>query len=147
MMQNGYFENMVKTASPLQMVIMLYDRAIANLRTARELMLAGEQSPEALREKLEALGKAADIIAWLDGTLNFEKGGQIAQNLHQIYDTLLHELVKVSAKDDPEVVGKMIGILENLREAWRDAEKDLRKQKAKAPEETNARAGKVAASF
>jgi len=126
MTTNPYLENMVKTASPVRLVVLLYDRAISSLKTALEFMEKKEEAPEELQKKLEALSKAADIIATLDGTLNFEKGGEIAQKLHEIYDSLLNELVILSAKDNPEIVRKMIKILEELREAWQDVEKEVK---------------------
>ena len=133
MMNNPYLENMVKTAHPATLVVLLYDRAISSLKTALELMEKGRNIPEELQTKLEALSKAADIIAVLDGTLNFEKGGEIAQNLHRIYDSLLQELIGLSAKDNPETVRKIIKILEDLRSAWQEVEKEVQSHQPTPP--------------
>jgi len=136
MMTNPYLENMVKTASPVKLVILLYDRAISSLKTALELMEKRENTPEGLKKKLEALSKAADILATLDGTLNFEKGGEIAQKLHEIYDIFLDDLIVLSTKDHPETLRKMITILEDLRKAWEEVEKEVKvngKNRREAP--------------
>ncbi len=127
-MTNKYLENMVNTANPVRLVILLYEKAIACLRTAVEIMEKPEETPEDLRRKLEALSRASDILTVLDGTLNFEKGGEIARNLHEIYHGLLNDLLKVSFKDDPETVKRMIRVLEDLRAAWVEVEKDLKKK-------------------
>ncbi|WP_297055493.1 flagellar export chaperone FliS [Thermosulfurimonas sp.] len=128
MQPHRYLENLVNTANPVRLVILLYDKAINSLKSAVEIMEKTEPSPEEIERKYKALGRAGDILAVLDGTLNFEKGGEIARQLHEIYEGLLNDLLRVVVQDDPQTVKRIIKVLENLRAAWVEAEISLKKK-------------------
>ncbi|SHK21030.1 flagellar export chaperone FliS [Thermocrinis minervae] len=121
---NAYLENMVMTSNPVRLVILLYEKAIACLESALDISRKREQSPEELKEKLENLGRAQEIITVLDSTLDLEKGGEIAKNLREIYQALSNDLVRLSLQDDPETLEKMIKVLWELKSAWEDVEKE-----------------------
>jgi len=123
-----YLENLVNTANPVRLVILLYDKAITSLKLAAEIMEKVDPTPEEVDRKYRALGRAGEILAVLDGTLNFEKGGEIAARLHEIYESLTDELLRVTAKDDPATVRRMVKVLEDLRAAWAEAETNLKKE-------------------
>ena len=122
-MKNPYMENMVSTSNPVRLVILLYERAISALEFAAEVMEKENPTLEENKLKLEELLRATDILIALDATLDMEKGGDIAKNLHEIYQALMNDLVLLSAKDDPVLVKRMVKILSDLREAWEEIEK------------------------
>jgi flagellar protein FliS len=117
---NNYLENQVLNASPVELIIMLYNKAIFSLKSACNLMEAGANDPESVKKKAQAFGKAVEIISYLQACLNHEKGKEIAKNLKEIYQVLLDELVRAQAVNDVEVVKKSIEILEDLKKAWED---------------------------
>ncbi len=130
---NSYLENMVNTSNPVRLVIMLYERAILALETALEIMNKENPSMDEIKTKYEELLKANDILIALGSTLDMEKGGEIAKNLHEIYSALSNDLVRLSMKDDPETIKKMIKILKELKEGWEEVENlEYRKPKAVA---------------
>ena len=122
-MKNPYMENMVSTSNPVRLVILLYERAISALEFAAEVMEKENPTLEENKLKLEELLRATDILIALDATLDMEKGGEIAKNLHEIYQALMNDLVLLSAKDDPVLVKRMVKILSELKEAWEEIEK------------------------
>ncbi len=122
-MMNTYLENMVATANPVRLIILLYERAILALETALDIMQKEEQAPEDLKVKLEELLRATDILTVLDSTLDMERGGEIAKNLHEIYQALMNDLVRISYKDEPQTLEKMIKVLRELKSAWEDLER------------------------
>ncbi len=131
---NSYLENMVYTANPIRLVIMLYERAILALETALDIMKKGNASLEDTKTKLEELLRANDILVVLDSTLDMEKGGEVAKNLHEIYTALSNDIVKLSLEDDPETLRKMIKVLTDLKESWEEVERvEQGKLKAAAP--------------
>ncbi|MRI83783.1 MAG: flagellar export chaperone FliS [Nitratiruptor sp.] len=108
-----YMRNSVQTASPLQQVILLYDRAILALKEAGSNIEQG-----AIRAKIANITKAQDIIRALDSALDFEQGGQIARDLHALYQFIDHSLLLVHARNDRELLEDLLFILETLKAGW-----------------------------
>ncbi|MFN3505640.1 MAG: flagellar export chaperone FliS, partial [Caldimicrobium sp.] len=77
-----------------------------------------ENSPEAIKNKANALAKATDILIYLQAILDFEKGGDVAKNLNEIYEILINELISCSFKLDLKKIEDAIEILENLKKTW-----------------------------
>ncbi len=126
---NNYFENQVLNASPLDLVIMLYNKAIYNLKQALSLFEKKELSEEEVQKKVEFIDKTIDILIYLRATLNFEKGKEIAKNLDEIYDVLIKELMDAQIHNNKETIEKIVPILEDLKSAWEDAKKNLSSKK------------------
>ncbi len=110
---DAYVKNSVETSSPLEQIILLYDRAIVALKAAKE-----DIETSNIQSKIENITKAQDIIRALNSALDFERGGEIAQNLHMLYDFIDRSLFTVHAKNDINLLEDLIDILENLKEGW-----------------------------
>ncbi|HLS53956.1 MAG TPA: flagellar export chaperone FliS, partial [Tissierellaceae bacterium] len=54
----------------------------------------------------------------LMNTLNFEAGGEIAQNLYNLYDYMYTGLVRANIDKDMEKTKEIRKYLEELRDAW-----------------------------
>ncbi|MCX8075733.1 MAG: flagellar protein FliS, partial [Aquificaceae bacterium] len=81
---------------------------------------------EALKKKYEGMSKASEILIVLDTTLNMEQGGDIAKNLHEIYQALLSDLNRIIVEgDEPQTLRKMVKILSDLKEAWEEVERKV----------------------
>jgi len=116
MVRNGiaaYQQADVSTADPLKLVIMCYDGAISNLRVARDSIAARE-----LERKSDAFDRASDFIGELNRALDFERGGEIAQNLHALYNYMLRRIMEANIRLETETVDEIVGLLEELRSAW-----------------------------
>lgn len=125
-MINAYLENMVLTANPVRQVILLYEKAIACLNEAVEIMERNSQDFEEIKRKYEAVGRAVEILSVLDATLNMEQGGEIAKGLHEIYRALIDDLVRITVKgDEPHTVRRIAGILMELKDSWEEVEKKI----------------------
>lgn len=108
-----YKENQVNTASQKDLVILLYEGCIKNLRLAELAM--EEKRLDLVNEKLI---KAQNIIQELMNTLNHEVGGQIALNLEALYDHFLTELLQANLKKDPEKIEYVRINMNQLLAAW-----------------------------
>jgi len=110
-----YLNQQVMTASPARLVSMLYDKAISSLKEAIAAIEAGE-----IEARWKANAKALEIISHMWSTLDIEKGGEIAQNLSDLFSFMLQRLPEVDFKNDPEPAREVIVLLEPLRDAWRE---------------------------
>jgi|CXWL01.1.fsa_nt_gi flagellar protein FliS len=121
----AYRQNQVLQASPVQIVVMLYDRAILLLRTASRCMREGR-----VQEKSVAVCKTVDIITELQTVLDKQKGGEIAKRLDSLYAYSLDTLTIANYDNDVEKIDEIAGLLEELRFGWKDVDKpvSVRKQ-------------------
>ena len=75
-----YLETAVETASPARLIVMLYDGAIRFINEAAYAMQ--QRDYETQNTKLQ---RAQKILAELISSLDFDKGGEIAENLFRLY--------------------------------------------------------------
>jgi flagellar secretion chaperone FliS len=108
----AYRESSVLTASPGQLVVMLYDGAGRFLRQAEVAMGEG-----AFEHGFERLRRAEAIIDELMATLDMS-AGQVAERLCGIYVFCKKCLWEARTERDPEKIGVVIRLLAELREAW-----------------------------
>jgi len=110
--QIAYRRGEVLSATPGQLVVLLYDGAARFLRQAATAMSAGE-----VQRAHATLRRAERIIRYLDGSLDFEQG-EIPQRLHAIYTFCLRQLSDARFDQDVTKVQDVSGLLGELREAW-----------------------------
>lgn len=108
----AYRDSAVLTASPEQLVVMLYDGAVRFLRQAETAMGEG-----AWLHSFEKLGRGEAIIDELLATLNMDTG-EIAERLQAIYVFCKRTLIEARIHRDPQKVEHVVALLVSLREAW-----------------------------
>jgi flagellar protein FliS len=109
----AYLQQSVMTASPGQLVVMLYDGALRFLLQAATLMRAEDTlGCDAKLRRAEA------IIDELRGTLDQERGGVIASRLEGIYVFCKRHLIDARIQRDAGMIDKVAELLGELREAW-----------------------------
>ncbi len=117
---NAYFSqyqtNQVSTATPEQLLIMLYDGAIRFANQAKDAI--DQKDPE---DRNYYVNKTLAIIYEFSATLNHEVGGQIAADLASLYDFMVRQLNRANIKNDAASLDTVIGLLTDLRETWRQA--------------------------
>jgi len=109
----AYQQSSVLTATPGQLVVMLYDGARRFLFQASSAMREGEVTIAHQR-----LRRAEDILTELLATLDHERGGDIASHLQGIYVFCLAELNKARVERDADKIDWVHRQLSELREAW-----------------------------
>jgi flagellar secretion chaperone FliS len=119
-----YLRNQVMSASPGELILMLYDEGIRSLKKAEAAFEL--DTPERFQEISNSLLHAQDVITELSISLDMEKGGEIASSLQSLYDFMLRHLSLANAEKNPQPVVEVRGLLGDLRESWRHAvEKSL----------------------
>lgn len=110
---HAYLQTGLTTNSPGQTVVMLYDGAIKFLNNAKEYIDARDYAKKGIH-----ISKAIDIINELAATLNKEQGGEIAENLHNLYFWCNARLAMANLKMDKEMLDSVIKVLTGLRGAF-----------------------------
>lgn len=112
---NAYKQTNVTTADPRKLILMCYEGAIRNLKTAREKYSTGE-----FEAKGKAVQKVYDILALLMQSLDFEKGKTIAAGLDSLYSYMMRRVMEGDLQKNMEAFDEVIGMLEDLESAWRE---------------------------
>ena len=110
---NAYRESAVMTASPAQLVVMLYDGAARFLKQAEVIASEG-----AWGDAGERITRADMIIDELLVTLDTERGGEVAGQLQGIYVFCKRLLIEARLEKDVERIRKTAQLLSQLRESW-----------------------------
>ena len=104
----------VTDRSPIELILLVYDR-IADKLSAAEAAITN-QSDDMLGQ---AIVEASDLISMgLVASLDYERGGAIAENLGAIYDYGLRRLLQARLRKDAHMVREIANLLAGLREAW-----------------------------
>ena len=125
----AYKKTSIHTASKEQILLMLYQAAIKNCKKAIEAI-----DEKNLSKKGEHIGKLQDIVIELNNSLDFEVGGQIANELSSLYDYLLFASTQANIKIDKEPLNGCLNVLTTLYDGWSEAIKNLKNAPAKPAE-------------
>src|SRR5689334_7628167 len=110
---DAYRRTEVQSASPLQLIVMLYDGALQFLHEARTAHASGD-----LPRRAHALRRVAAILAECQSTLDLERGGAVAAELDRLYSYMSARLLDVTVKKDPTAIDELHKLLTPLRQAW-----------------------------
>ncbi len=113
--RDTYLAASVSTATPSQLLVMLYERLAIDLQRATEALRVGEPS-----KAHEPLLHAQDIVLELNASLKTD-AWEGAASLASLYDYLHSELVKANLTKDPKIVDFCLHVVSTLRDTWRDA--------------------------
>ncbi|MBF0141961.1 MAG: flagellar export chaperone FliS [Magnetococcales bacterium] len=118
-----YKTSRANTASREDLLLLLYEGAIRFLE--RSLVLKEEKK---LADHKMALRRGLAIIAELQSTLDFEKGGDLALQLFELYGYMLDQLTHANIAQDMEPIRIVIKHLNTLLEGWREAVRQVKSQ-------------------
>lgn len=108
-----YLEAKVMSASPVELVRMLYRRAIGAVAAARRHLAEGD-----IRARSQEISRAMEIAVELAGSLDRENGGEVARQLASLYDYMERRLIEANLHQDDRALAEVEGLLATLDEAW-----------------------------
>jgi flagellar protein FliS len=111
-----YMQTQVRSSSPLELVVMLYDGILRQTAAAVDAMARKD-----IRARREAVSKSLAIISELQSTLNMEQGGDIAVQLDRLYSWMTESLMQATMTQDPGPIQDVHRVLETLRDGWQQA--------------------------
>ncbi|MDO6684702.1 MULTISPECIES: flagellar export chaperone FliS [unclassified Agarivorans] len=106
-------KDQIATADPHGVTQILMQTALQNLAVAKGCLERND-----LANKGKPIGKATSIITSLRDTLDHERGGDIADNLNDLYSYMLELLSEASVSNKAELVAEVIDIFLPIKSAW-----------------------------
>ena len=103
----------IEAASPHRLIQMLIDGALEKVARAKGSMQRGE-----IREKGQQVGWAISILEGLKASLNKAEGGEIAQNLEDLYIYMERRLIEANRTNDTGILDEVTALLRQIKEAW-----------------------------
>jgi flagellar protein FliS len=114
---NHYQRQRARGASPVGLVVLLYDAAIESLRRAA---LAAEKG--SVEQRVAASNHVVLVLNELSRSLDHKRGGEIAHNLDRFYAVARARLTEANVRSDPGIFEELTGMFCSLREAWQQVE-------------------------
>ncbi len=100
-------------ADPHRVIHLLLNGALDRLAQARGHMQRGEAAA-----KSEEIGKALGIVEGLKLNLDTERGGEIANNLNDLYDYIMGVLLKANLENNVSLIDEVGSLLREVEAAW-----------------------------
>ncbi|MDR1619360.1 MAG: flagellar export chaperone FliS [Clostridiales bacterium] len=115
--QQRYKQQGILTANPAELVVMLYDGCIKQLKIAN--LAIGEKN---FNRSDMALRKAVAILMELVNSLSLEYS--IARELLELYEFVINEIALILLEEEAGRIPGVLTIMEELRDAWRTVAKE-----------------------
>jgi flagellar protein FliS len=121
-------QGLVMDASPARLVQIMFEHILTQLATAQGCMrrIQGNLPLHEVRTKCATVGKAVRVLNHLDSTLDMERGGGVARNLHDLYLYMMNQLTIANARNDAARVDEVISLVRTVKAGWDQLVKDGR---------------------
>jgi flagellar secretion chaperone FliS len=116
--RRSYQESAIRGATPIELVVVLYDSAIEDMRRA----LAAMQQND-VETRCRQMAHALIVLQQLQGTLDFERGGSSARQFEQFYSLVRAKLLEAQIRNSPETLREQIRYCSEVRDCWVEAKR------------------------
>ncbi len=116
MNENPYassLEARILSATPMELVNLLYRAAIESVQAARAHLKSGN-----ILQRGRSVSQAVAILTELSGSLNHEKGGEVSTRLAAMYDFLQRSLLDANFRQADDGLANAEALLKTLSDAW-----------------------------
>jgi flagellar protein FliS len=113
MRNSRYVEDRILSADPLELVHIVYQHALDMVRESRRHLASGD-----IAARSRSISRAINAISELDGALNHTNGGQIGQNLAELYQYMRTRLSVANVAQQDAPLAEVESLLATLAEAW-----------------------------
>lgn len=118
----AYHQNSAHGASPIGLVVSLYDTILRDFRRADAAMGQGK-----VEIRVFELNHALTVIAHLQSVLDFARGGDAAKRFNRFYEVSRGMVLSVNVDANRDTLQKLIEMYSSMRQAWQQAESPLPK--------------------
>ncbi len=118
--RRSYQETAIRGATPIEMVVVLDDSAIEDMRRA----LAAMQQND-IETRTQQLAHALIVLQQLQGTLDFDRGGSAARQFEQFYNLVRAKLLEAQIRQSTEMLREQIRYFSEVRDCWMQAKRIL----------------------
>jgi flagellar protein FliS len=111
---------LVADASPTRLVQIMFEQIVSQLAIAHGCMerIKDNLPLSETVTKCAAMGKAIGLIGQLNGTLDMERGAQIAEKLRALYEYMLLRLTLANATNDTRIVVEVANLVREIKIGW-----------------------------
>ena len=106
-------ESSVEAADPHRLIQMLMQGALEKIAIAK-----GYMERKDIPNKGASISWAISIIEGLRASLNKEAGGEIADNLEEMYAYMITRLLQANLDNDLGMLDEVSGLMRNIKSAW-----------------------------
>lgn len=100
-------------ASPHRLIQMLMEGLLARINSAKGAIIQKD-----IEAKNLYINKAIGIVGGLHEALDMEKGGEIAQNLYNLYTYMSSQLLKASIENNIEILDEVAKLMREVKSGW-----------------------------
>ena len=111
--RKSYLENRILAADPVELIQILYEHALIEVRNARSCQQEGD-----IAGRTKAVTKALAVLGELESSLNHEAGGSLSQNLARLYQYMRRRLLEASMKQQTGPLDEVESLLKTIEEGW-----------------------------
>ncbi|MGA2718858.1 MAG: flagellar export chaperone FliS [Candidatus Acidiferrales bacterium] len=115
-----YRENAVRAASPVGLIVILYEEVVRSLRRAQRGIQQGN-----IEQRTLGLTHAVRVIGHLQSVLNFDEGGDVARNLSAFYNATRTEILRPGNASADEAIGTLAAGFSTLAETWKQVDREI----------------------
>jgi flagellar protein FliS len=132
---NVAIESKAHSSDPHKLILMLYQGALLSIASAKNQMMRNE-----IAAKGKSISQAISIINdGLKAGLDLRVGGQLAQNLSDLYDYMNQRLLVANMKNDTAILDEVSTLLLDLRGAWESIRPAEQRPQTNAPQQPAAK--------
>lgn len=114
--RNKYLQTSIQTATPAQLLIMLYDGAIRFCKSGIDAINNSD-----IEEANRCIRRTEDIIT--EFVITLDKTSPVAEGLIKMYDYMNFRLIEANTKKEVGPIEEVVELLTELRETWVQAAK------------------------
>ena len=124
----SYRKAQIGTASPGQRVVLMYDALLKELKKAKHGIVNIDNDIANIEHANNAITLSQKIILELKLALDMDQGGELADNLSNLYEFWNDQLSECNLKKDGKMLTPIIDMVRELRDTWKEAAKKARQQ-------------------
>ncbi|WP_076410913.1 flagellar export chaperone FliS [Shewanella sp. UCD-KL12] len=106
-------ESEISVATPHRIIQMMFEGALQRLAQSRYAIENND-----VQNKGVYIGKAVGIVNGLNNSLNMDEGGDISNNLSDLYDFMLRRISEANLNNDVQAIDDVCEILRTIKEGW-----------------------------
>lgn len=118
---NAYQGTRIRTASPAELTLMLYDGAIKFCNIGKMALEKNDYEKANLN-----IQKAKKIIVEFRNTLNFDY--PVAKDFDRVYEYIYYTLVDANVKKDIELLDEALGRIKEMRDTWKQVMEQVKEK-------------------
>lgn len=117
--QNADRNAAAESEDPHALVALLFEELLRHMRLFVATLDDGSADSDV---RSHHFSRALTILYGLQSSLNFEQGGEIADNLFRLYEYARQQLLSASRTNDSAGTHAAIAALQDIRDAWSQIE-------------------------